>query len=220
MAIQRIYWDTSCFIAYLSSSHPSEYERALICKDILEHAQRDDIELFTSSWAIVETIRPRKEYVPSPLPLWVASFEQKDKDGKLMFPNAMQQFQEIWGYYDKRNNSPARKLTEEEAEIIKNLFTYPFVRKITVDPVIASRAAEIARGTSLRPADSLHVASALAAQCTCIQSWDRDYSATTDLIPWQKPERLSPQGVLPELIAPPQQTEFRLTPPAQSQGAE
>jgi hypothetical protein len=35
MAIPRFYWDTSCFISYLSAKHPDEQQRALVCKDIL-----------------------------------------------------------------------------------------------------------------------------------------------------------------------------------------
>jgi predicted nucleic acid-binding protein len=75
MAIQKIYWDTSCFIAYLSIPHPEEQIRALVCRDILHHAQNDKVELVTSSWTIVETIRPKLEYKPSPIPQWADALE-------------------------------------------------------------------------------------------------------------------------------------------------
>jgi predicted nucleic acid-binding protein len=162
---------------------------------------------------MVETVRPRLEHVPSPIPVWAEALEQKDKDGKFIYPDATSKFKDIWEYYDKKHNTPSRKLTEQESAAMEAIFEYPFITKITVDPVIAGKARDIARNTKLRPGDSLHVASALAAQCTCLQSWDGDYSETADLIPWERPQRLSDQSHLAEISPPKLTGEGFLFPP-------
>ena len=202
MAIPRVYWDTSCFISYLSAHHPLERDRALICQDILHHAQNDRVEIWTSVWTIVETIRPKEEYQPSPLPPWSKALEQVDRDGNLVYPSAISELNRIWEYY-KRHTLPTRKLTPQEAQKIQQIFAYPFVRKIQIEPTIASHAAQIALDRNMKPGDSIHVASALARQCSFIHCWDRDYSKTDDLIQSQEPSWMSPQPILPNLLSPP-----------------
>ena len=54
---RKIYWDSSCFICFLN---PAERARREICEDILHHAQSGGVEIWTSTWTIVEVIRPKK----------------------------------------------------------------------------------------------------------------------------------------------------------------
>ena len=54
---RKIYWDSSCFICFLNAN---EEARRRICEDILYHAQNGGIQLWTSTWTIVEVIRPKK----------------------------------------------------------------------------------------------------------------------------------------------------------------
>lgn len=54
---RKIYWDSSCFICFLN---PAERTRREICEDILHHAQNGGVEIWTSTWTIVEVIRPKK----------------------------------------------------------------------------------------------------------------------------------------------------------------
>jgi predicted nucleic acid-binding protein len=193
---KKVYWDTSIFISYLSSTHPAEVARAEIAEDILKHARAGDLEVWTSVWTIVETIRP-KSVVPEnfPLPIWAGLLNAADKDGALLQPTASVDFAKIWTYF-KRNTLPARLIPEADAQKIKDMFDWPWIKKIDIVPAISHRAAEIARAHNMKGGDSLHVASALHRQCEVLQRWDRDYQKTNDLIPSQDPERMSSQASL------------------------
>ncbi len=195
MAPRKVYWDTSCFISYLSGTHPDEVARALICEDILKHARNDEIEIWTSVWTIVETIRPKAPFQPFPVPLWAELLKGTDKDGNAIHPEAPGEFEKIWTYY-KRNTLPTRHLSEAHAVKIKQMFEWPWIKKIQVIPSISHRAAEIARSHNMKAADSLHVASALSRNCDVLQRWDRDYQRTDLLIQSQDPVRLSSQHLL------------------------
>jgi hypothetical protein len=118
MAPKKVYWDTSCFISYLSGIHPDEVTRSLICEDVLKHARNDDIEIWTSVYTIVETIRPKAVYQPSPSPLWAELLNAKDQKGNIIHPEASGEFEKIWNYY-KRNTVPGRLLSESQALQIK-----------------------------------------------------------------------------------------------------
>jgi predicted nucleic acid-binding protein len=196
MIPRKVYWDTSCFIAFLSGVHPDEVERSLICEDLLKYARNDEIEIWTSTWTIVETIRPKENRKPSPIPLWAELLKSVDEKGNLLHPAASGEFEKIWSYY-QRNTCPTRILPEEQANKIRLMFEWPWVRKIQVIPAIAHRAAEIARSHNMKPGDALHVASALFRNCEVLQHWDRHFERTDDLIPSRNPTRLSPQNLLP-----------------------
>jgi len=60
--IRSIYWDTSCFICFLNRR---EAERRLICDDILRHAQRNELKIYTSTYTIAEVIRPKNKDIPN-----------------------------------------------------------------------------------------------------------------------------------------------------------
>jgi len=58
---RKVYWDTSCFICFLNRS---ELHRRRICEDVLRNAQAGVIELYTSTWTIAETIKPKAKSIP------------------------------------------------------------------------------------------------------------------------------------------------------------
>jgi predicted nucleic acid-binding protein len=58
---RRIYWDTSVFLCFLNSD---EQERCRICDDILHHASMDEFLIVTSTFTIVEVIRPKPKSIP------------------------------------------------------------------------------------------------------------------------------------------------------------
>ncbi len=196
MSVKKVYWDTSCFISFLSSSHPEETTRAAICEDILNHAKDGKIELWTSVWTMVETIRP-KAPVPNSFapPSWAIALDAVNSNGDLIYPDGKRQFATMWQYYN-RATLPTRMLTEAESQRIKGMFEWPWIKKIDVVPNIALKAADIARARNMRPGDSIHVASALARQCDVLHRWDRDYKRTDELIPSEEPKRMSAQNLL------------------------
>lgn len=53
VALPKIYWDSSCFIAFIGN----EADRVDVCAAILYRAETGQIELYTSCMAIVETVR-------------------------------------------------------------------------------------------------------------------------------------------------------------------
>jgi predicted nucleic acid-binding protein len=55
-SVKTLYWDTSVFLCFLDAS---ENERRKICEDILHHAKDGHVEIATSTFTIVETIRPK-----------------------------------------------------------------------------------------------------------------------------------------------------------------
>jgi len=63
---QRFYWDSSCFICFLNKD---EAARRVVCEDVLRHARNGAVEVWTSTWTIVEVIRPRR-HGSAPLPQW------------------------------------------------------------------------------------------------------------------------------------------------------
>jgi predicted nucleic acid-binding protein len=60
--VPKKYWDSSLFICFLNRD---EDNRRKICEDILQHARDGELIIYTSTWTIVEVIRPRKQSLPS-----------------------------------------------------------------------------------------------------------------------------------------------------------
>jgi predicted nucleic acid-binding protein len=195
MSLKKVYWDTSCFISFLSSTHPGEVQRANICQDVLNNARNDQIEIWTSVWTIVETLRPKTPYQAVPLPLWADLLKSADKDGNPLHPNAHTEFEKVWTYF-QRNTAPSRKLSDADAQKIRRMFDWSWIKKIQVIPVIAQRAADIARNHNMKPGDAIHVASAIHRNCDLIQRWDRDYTRTDALIKSEEPTMITVQGRL------------------------
>jgi predicted nucleic acid-binding protein len=200
---RRFYWDSSCFVGYLSAN--TEWQRHSICLDVLDHARAGNVEIWTSCWTLVETMRPRDRYSPQPLPDWSRALRATDDKGNQLYPNAEAELQALWDFY-KRNTMPSRILPLEQAEKIRLMFSWPWIKKIQVVPTIATHAAEIARQHNLKPADSLHVASALARKCDYLHCFDRHFDKTDHLIRSKEPERISPPDLL-SALAPPKKEE-------------
>ena len=49
----RVYWDSSCFIAWLKP----EKERRSQCREVIEAAQRGELEIVTSALSLVEVVK-------------------------------------------------------------------------------------------------------------------------------------------------------------------
>jgi predicted nucleic acid-binding protein len=180
---RKVYWDTSCFICFLNKD---EAARSLVCDDILRNADAGKIEIWISTWVIVEVIRPRRAG-KEPLPPWA------EKAIKAV-PECKQQLEELWRRYQA--GTPVKKLTAEQIEKIQAMFEWPFIKKMWVDEIVAQRSVEIARDYGLKPGDAVHAASAIIKKCDAIQRWDKDFDAIASLIPSEEPKRLTSQMAL------------------------
>lgn len=185
--VRKIYWDSTCFICFLNKS---ENDRRLICQDILLHAERKEIELWTSTFTIAEVIRPRRAQVIRPLPPWA-------NEAIKAIPASEGHIREIWDFY-QRNTAPYGKLTAHQISEIAAMFESPWLQPIIVDERTAKKAVEIARDYDLRPGDSIHAACAVLKKVDVIQHWDRDYEKVGPLVPSESPYRLSAQQPLIE----------------------
>jgi predicted nucleic acid-binding protein len=202
MKPQKVYWDASCFISFVSGDQSDEAPRASICEDILNHVrdEEDKIRLYTSVWTIAETIRPKSIITPPPLPDWAHLLGAKDKDGNTLYPKAIDKLKELWEYHAK-STAPTRILPEQQATKIRQMFDWKWIRLVQVTPAIAHRAVEIARMHNMRPGDAIHVATALDRACDIIHKWDKDFSRTDGLIPSKDPEWMSILPPNPGLFA-------------------
>jgi predicted nucleic acid-binding protein len=187
--LKKIYWDTSCFICFLN---PDEEERRAICEDALRHAEQGEIEIWISTWVIVEIIRPRRPGT-EPLPKWA------DNAIKAV-PEADQPLRELWTRYQR--SAPTAKLTDDQIAKIQAMFEWPFLKKIYVDERIAQKAVELSREFGLKPGDAVHVASAIVGKCHSLQKWDKGFERIKELIPIEEPTRLTPQRTLFEKSRP------------------
>jgi predicted nucleic acid-binding protein len=61
MAKRTLYWDSSIFLCFLNRD---EEVRRNVCEDILQHASMDEIGILTSTYTIVEVIRPKRKSLP------------------------------------------------------------------------------------------------------------------------------------------------------------
>jgi len=186
---QKLYWDSSCFICFLNKGTLEE-ERRTICEDVLRHARNGDVEVWASTWTIVEVIRP-KRHGSAPLPAWATkAIEAIEKE----FPTAREELEKLWKRYQA--NDPATKLTPVQIEKIQGMFEWPFIKKINLDERVAVKAVELARTCGLRPADSVHAASALTAKIPVLQRWDRDFEKVSHLITVEEPKMITPEKPL------------------------
>lgn len=191
---RKVYWDTTCFICFLNRK---EEERRLICQDVLFHAQKKEIEIWTSMFTIAEVIRPRRMQPTIPvLPSWATQpHTSKDPDIQKLFKSADSQIKELWEYY-YRNTSPYEKLTANHINHIAAMFEWKFIQKVLIDERTAKKAVELSRDYELKPADAIHAASAILKKVDALQRWDRDYDKVKSLITVEEPVKLSPQNAL------------------------
>jgi hypothetical protein len=62
---------------------------------------------------------------------------------------------------------------------------------------------ELSRDYGLKPADSIHAASAILLKVDELQQWDRDFEKVSDLVKVTEPKRITAQlDLLPELKKP------------------
>jgi predicted nucleic acid-binding protein len=182
---RKVYWDSSCFICFLNKT---EKDRREICEDILANAQNGVLEIWTSTWTIVEVIRP-KRHGSAPLPVWA-------QKAIAAIPESKVELEKLWERY--QSSDPAVKLTPKQIGQIQGMFAWQFLRKINVDERIANKAVELARDFGLKPADSVHAASAILKKVDAIQRWDRDFNKVAHLIRVEDPEPISRQIALIE----------------------
>lgn len=184
---RKIYWDSSCFICFLNHG---ETARRLICEDVLRQAELGNIELWISTWVIVEVVRPRKKRT-APLPPWALKAIKA-------VPEAKSPLEELWARFQRF--TPTQKLTPEQLDRIQAMFEWPFLKKIYVDEPVAEKAVELARDCGLRPADAVHAASAIISKCDILQKWDRDFEKVKHLIPVGEPQMMGMQYSIPGLV--------------------
>lgn len=186
---RALYWNSSCFICFLNRE---EEVRRTICEDILQHAKNGNIELWTSTWTIVEVIRP-KRHGSAPLPEWAIK-------AIAAVPDAEAELEVLWRRY--QSSDPAVKLTPQQIQKIQDMFEWPFVKKINLDERVAQKAVELSRNFGLKPADSVHAASAILKRVSALQRWDRDFDKVKSLVAVEDPVRISNQGALPLRTGP------------------
>jgi predicted nucleic acid-binding protein len=192
---RKLYWDTSCFIAYISGSHPEEAHRTPICVDVLENAHNGEVEVWTSVLTIAEVIRRKLPAQEKPLPSWANVIAEK-------CPDALPHVQQLWNFYD-RKTAPTKALSKAEIDSLQELFKVKYIQKMQVDERIARRAVALAQEYGLRAADAIHAASAILKPCDCIQRFDKDYDKIAHFIKVEEPERISEQGNLSLSVVPP-----------------
>jgi predicted nucleic acid-binding protein len=194
---RKLYWDTTCFICFLNdSSH--DLDRHYICEDILNHAEKGTVEIWTSSLTLVEVVRPRDKFVPLRFPVWTDPVLEK-------FPLIEQELRKLWDFFTERTR-PTRTLTADELTAIQQLLDPRRIKTAQLDDRIASSAVALARTYGIKPADAIHAATAIDLlankRIEVLQHWDKGYERIKHLVPVECPERISPQGSFKELIRP------------------
>ena len=185
----KLYWDTSCFIAFISGSHPEEAYRTPVCVDVLENAEKGVIELWTSVFTIAEVIR-RKLPLPKSKPLPRCTKVVQDKA-----PEALPRIQELWDF-QCRKSAGTRALAADEISNLQEILRWTYIKKIQFDESTARQAVELSQQYGLKAPDAIHVASARAKKCDRLQAFDTDYSAVAHLIKTEEPQQISAQGFL------------------------
>lgn len=190
---KQIYWDSSCFICFLNKG-TVEVERRKICEDVLRHARNGDIEIWTSAWTITEVIRPRRPG-SAPMPEWaLMAVEAVKKE----FPAAQRELEALWQRYQAAE--PSTKLTTAQVEKIHSMFEWQFIKLINLDERVAREAVKLSRGYGLKPADSVHAASAILKKVEVLQKWDRDFDKVKSLIQVEEPQWITTQTSLIDTI--------------------
>ena len=127
---QRIYWDTSVFIALIKGEVSAEVDRAGIAQAILRAAEAGKIELVTSAFTRAEVRRDRRQ----------------------------------------------PKLTPQQHSRVSAFFRRSYLHVRPLDQAIGESAAELGERYNLKPADAVHLATALSVQADELQHWDdRDF---------------------------------------------
>jgi hypothetical protein len=91
---------------------------------------------------------------------------------------------------------------------------------IELSEPIAFKAVELALDYGLRPADSLHAASAIFRRVDELQRWERAYSKVAGLIPVDDPKQISAQANMFASAPRPEHFSGEAPMPAQSEGTK
>lgn len=87
----------------------------------------------------------------------------------------------------------SQKLTGPQIAKIEGMFRWKWLKKIQVHETVAFKAVELARDYNLRPADSIHAATAVLERVDALHAWDRDYSAVDVIVNIEEPQVISDQ---------------------------
>ncbi len=77
----------------------------------------------------------------------------------------------------KKRNQPTLTIVEEQK--IDAFFKHEYIKLVTLDRHVAEQARRLAREYNLRPADAVHLASAIKAKADQLLAWDSDFPRTT-----------------------------------------
>ena len=155
------------------------------------NAERAVVEIWTSTYTIVEVIRP-KRHGSAPLPAWaIRALKLVEKE----FPQAELEMETLWKRYQA--NDPSTKLTPEQIDKIQAMFEWSFIKLIDLNQLIADEAVKLCRDYGLKTADAIHAASAKSMRGEKIlQRYDRDFDKVRHLVSVEEPQQISPQASL------------------------
>jgi predicted nucleic acid-binding protein len=108
---------------------------------------------------------------------------------------------------------PPVVLTPEQIRLIEGMFRWPWVKKHSLDERLALKAVALARDFGLKPGDSIHAATAIAANVDVLQQWDRDFKKVSHLVTVAEPSFETKQMVLIEIGPTQQKLEDAASPP-------
>src|SRR5947209_13415211 len=121
---KKIYWDSSCFISVLNAE-PGRVDK---CRDVLTNARLGNVKLYTSLWAVVEVVRPKRPGTAL-LPQWaedaIAAVEKNH-------PRARQELEMLWRRHQSDQTIP--KLSAEQITKIEGMFYgWKFLELVRID---------------------------------------------------------------------------------------
>ena len=140
---QKVYWDSSVWIALIKGEIVKGVDRCLVPRMILEDAGNGKVTIYISRLTIVEV--------------------------------------------HKKRNYPV--LTRQEDDRVQaDFFKHEYIKKIDVDSWVAERARQIAWEYTLRPADAIHVASAVKVNAEILHHWNGDFgNVPVEIMPNEEP---------------------------------
>jgi len=164
--------------------------------DILRHAELGNVEVWTSAIAVAEVIRPRDQFIPSPLPSWCKPILEK-------FPHLEEELKKLWDFF-KHKTQPTRQLTDQELKAIQDLFAADYINMIHLDERTINESVTIARKYGLKPMDAIHAASASLKRPPIdeFHCFDKDYAKAASILKLTIPSRISTQESFKEFIRP------------------
>lgn len=115
---------------------------------------------------------------------------QHARDGQLELITSMYTIVEVIRPKGIKHPVP---LTDDQAALLDGMFKWSWIKKIQVHEELARFAVKLSRKYGLKPADSIHAATAIEEAADELQVWDRDYAKVAKLITVSSPQFLSTQ---------------------------